>query len=319
MIAQCTSCKSEVASNEDNRLPAWCPHCGGNLTIMSAAAVPSPAEPAGPASAPVPTREATPVPEPPAAEPVPRLDDLGAPEAVYRGSGSRCLVAWVVALVCFGLVAAVGYGVLHQPQKKPTAGIGLMILFGASGLAAAYMALTLAETSYLVFPAALVHKRGDATKIIPWSHIREVNQKIHPTWQSYQVLARGGVDITLTGDIKNHRALGQQIEDKVLAHALPAALAQLERGESMRFGPLALNRHGVFVDGALSPWSQTSMSIGIRMEHVNDPTDAKLMHLHIYTQVRTRALAVEIGQITNFRLMLEIVRHYAPQCLPPGV
>jgi len=200
MSAQCASCGRDVSHNHENRLPPWCPHCGGDLKPKEAAVLvgaqmsqspsgsldraPSAWE-ARPAAPQVPTAED--------AGPVPHLDDLGDPEAAFRGSGWRRLLAWGLALVCFGLVAAIGYGVLHQPDKNPAGGIGLMVLFAAGGFGCAYMALTLGGLSYLVYPRALVQRRGGQSTVIPWSHIREVTQTIHVLWFGTLGVNRAGL------------------------------------------------------------------------------------------------------------------------------
>jgi len=326
MSAQCASCGRDVSHNHENRLPPWCPHCGGDLKPKEAAVLvgaqmsqspsgsldraPSAWE-ARPAAPQVPTVED--------AGPVPHLDDLGDPEAAFRGSGWRRLLAWGLALVCFGLVAAIGYGVLHQPDKNPAGGIGLMVLFAAGGFGCAYMALTLGGLSYLVYPRALVQRRGGQSTVIPWSHIREVTQTIHVLWKKYRIRARGGIDIQLTGDIKNHVTLGSKIEEKVVECLLPGALAQLDAGETIQFGALGVNRAGIYAENELSPWPHTALSIGLQMDRVNDPTHAKLMYLHVYTHGRAKSFKVEVGQIPNFCLLLELVRQNAPQCLPVGM
>jgi len=323
MSAQCASCGRDVSHNHENRLPPWCPHCGGDVRPKEAAvlvaAQASQSQPASFDRAPRAweARPAAPQPAlPEDAGPVPPIDDLGEPEQIYRGSGWRRLVGWGLALVCFGLVAAIGYGVLNQPDKNPAGGIGLMVLFAAGGFGCVYMALTIGGLSYLVFPGALVQRRGGQSTVIPWSHIREVTQTIHVLWKKYRIRARGGVDIHLTADIKNHVALGSKIEEKLVEHLLPDALAQLDAGETIQFGALGVNRAGLYVENEQSPWPHTALSIGLQMDRVNDPTHAKLMYLHVYTQARAKSFKVEVGQIPNFCLLLELVRQNAPQCLP---
>src|SRR5437867_13415704 len=99
MAASCASCGRAVPHNHENRLPPWCPHCGGNvqakavveraLVGTSAGAVQSGgSDPpsraweertaASHASQPVRSEEVG---------PLPQLDELGEPEQVYRGSG----------------------------------------------------------------------------------------------------------------------------------------------------------------------------------------------------------------------------------------
>jgi hypothetical protein len=308
-------------------LPPWCPQCGGDLKPKAAPALVGAANgktwPAAPSedtavirAEDLPGRE---LPVPLDVNPPTSLGELDTPQEAYAGNPWRRLVAWIVSIVCFGLVAAIGYGVLNQPDQTPTAGIGLMVVFAAGAFAALFMALTLGERSYFVYREALVEKRGKQIQVIPWNHIREVTETIHTTWTKYRVLARGGVDITLTADIRNHRALGRTIEAKLVENLLPAVLAQLEAGETIRFGPVGVNRDGVFVEEIHSPWAQTTMNISLRMDRLQDPTDSKLMHLHVYTAARTRSFQVELSRVPNLCLLLELMRRNAPHGLPPGM
>jgi hypothetical protein len=231
----------------------------------------------------------------------------------------RRLVCWLCCLVCFGLAGAIGYGVLHQPHKKPHAGLALMGLAAVGGFASLYLALTLGEVSYLVFRDALVRRRGKDAQIVPWDQIRQVNQTVHPAWKKYQIVTRKGFDLELTANIANYLALGDLVEERVVAHLLPEALAELEAGRSVRFGPLDVNRGGLSFDGLSCGWSQVSLSIGLNMEPVSGQVYSNLVHLHVHSPVRTKAYKVEIGKVANFRLFVELVRHVGPHCLPPGV
>jgi len=48
MPAQCQSCQKLISTDADNRLPPWCPHCGGDIKRVNA---PAPAPAAPPAAA----------------------------------------------------------------------------------------------------------------------------------------------------------------------------------------------------------------------------------------------------------------------------
>lgn len=71
MPAHCESCQKSIAADADNRLPPWCPHCGGNIKKGSPPAAPPPAavdtsapRDAAPAPAPVALRPSDHVPAP---------------------------------------------------------------------------------------------------------------------------------------------------------------------------------------------------------------------------------------------------------------
>jgi hypothetical protein len=244
---------------------------------------------------------------------------LGEPERVFHGSIVGRIACGIGCLVCFGLAGAICYAVLHQPNKSPQAGLGLAALFALGGSACLYMVLTLGELSCLVFRDALVWKRGKDAQVIPWDHVRDIFQTLHPVWKKYRLTARNGFDLTLNENIGNARALGELIEEKVTAHRLPAALADLEAGKAIRFGPLGVSHAGLSFDGESAVWGEVSLSLGLNPETVRGSMVSNLFHLHIHSRARAKSHKVEIGQIPNFRLFTELVRHVAPQCLPPDM
>jgi hypothetical protein len=247
-----------------------------------------------------------------------RLEDLGTPDEVYQGSVFRQIVSWALCLMCLGLAGCIGYGVLKQPLKSPAAGLSLIGMFTLAALACLYYALKLRELSYLVFPEALVEKRGSQTQIIPWDKIREIYQTVHPAWKNYRIVTRKGCGIEFTGNIHNYRTLGDRIEEKVLQILLPAALADVEQGKTLRLGPLTVRQSALQFDGRTSAWNQTTMSVGLNLEPDSLNRRSRLMHLHVYSPERSKAFKVELGKIPNFRLLIELVRHNWPHTLPPG-
>jgi hypothetical protein len=329
MSVQCVSCRREFFTGPDKRPLPWCPSCGGNLKpqvepvpALAAANPSAPSPAAGHEPEPVPVAaSALPVQEPVSRPnaPVPRLDELGTPERVFRASIWRRLVCWISALVCFGLAAAIGYGVLHQPHKNPQSGLMLMGLMALGGIASFYFALTLGELSYLVFHDALVRRRGGESTVVPWDRIWAVYVTIHPAWKKYQVVIGKGKDFELSGDTANYRALGDLIEQKLLASRLPQALADLEAGKTVGFGPLTVHRAGLGFDCHSCPWSQVSLNVGLNPEPVIGTTYSNLVHLHVHSPVLTKAYKVEIGDIPNFPLFLALVRNSWPECLSPGM
>src|SRR5262249_56391963 len=139
MLLRCTSCKRDVGTNAEGRLPPWCPSCGGNLKPVEAAkpavatataviAAPGSAgayhgAANGAAHANGPTigahnaaaladTAATLTRPREESHPTINLDALGEPGAIYRGSGWRQLLCWLVALVCLRLARCIGYAVL---------------------------------------------------------------------------------------------------------------------------------------------------------------------------------------------------------------
>jgi hypothetical protein len=246
------------------------------------------------------------------------LNDLGEPEAVYISSGWRQAVCLACTLFCFAFAGFVGHVASQQPNKSPDAAFGLMAMAGIGGLFGLYLATSMGQLSYRVYPSALVEQRGKASTIIRWDQIREVYETIHPVWRKYRVVGRKGFDIELTGNIKNHVALAKTIEDRVVESRLPDALAELDRGGTVFFGPIGVSRDAFNLNHHRSPWSETRMAVGLNTEQVQGGY-SNLMHLHVYTQLQARSLKTEINKVPNFRLFVELVRQRWPECAPLDV
>jgi membrane protein YdbS with pleckstrin-like domain len=246
-----------------------------------------------------------------------RLEDLGTADEIYPGSTFRQLLSCVLFVVCLGIAGCAAYAVVNQPNKNPLPALTVIGMFTFAGLACLWYALKLRELSYLVFPDALVEKHGSETQIIPWDKIREVHQTMHPAWKNYRLVTRKGFDIEFTGNVKNYRALGDRIEEKVVQKLLPAALVEVEQGKSLRFGPLTVSRAALQFDGHTAGWNQVSMVVGLNHERDQLNRRSQLMHLFVHSPVRSKAFKVEVGKIPNYCLLIELVRRNWPQCLPP--
>jgi Family of unknown function (DUF6585) len=317
MAVECAKCKSHIVETE-NRLPPWCPACGGSLKD----AVPV----AGPPRSVVmftpgesqPTALAKPA-EPLAEVVTPPVDisALGEPEQVFRGSISSQLFAWFACLLGTAFLALIIYVSIHPP-KKP-ASPAAMLMLGAMGATCAfgglYFAIKFRRTAYLVFRDALVQCDGGDFTIIPWEHIRQLYETIHPAWITYRVVTRKG----LTGDIRNHRALGTAIGEKMIERLLPASLKELDQGRAVSFGPLGVSRGALLCQGEQMAWYQVRLGFGLKPDHAHRSTMlSNIIHLHVY-HANGPTTYLQVDAIPNFRLFLALVRQLWPQCVPEGI
>ena len=162
----------------------------------------------------------------PPAEPV----SLDNPEQVYTAGILWPAVAWLCAMLCFGIVAVAASQLLNPPKdKKPqtTAILALTALFGSGGLALAYVGLRLGGLKYLVFPDRRYPGTGAPGAGFPGRD--KGYHSVHLAWQKYRLVARKGRDVTLTGDVKGHARLGDLISERVAELLLPDAFEKLVR------------------------------------------------------------------------------------------
>jgi hypothetical protein len=222
---------------------------------------------------------------------------------------------------CFAFAGLMGYVFAQQIGKNSQSALYLAGLALIGGFVGLYLALSMAELSYVVFADAFVEKRGSEAKIIRWEDVREVYETFHVTWRSFRVVARKGIDITLTPNTKGHVELGQRIEQELMAKRSAEFKAELDRGGIVRFGPLGYSHNALHLETVTSPWHQTTMNIRLDPDRQvpESANQSNFLYLFVYTQVQTKALKLEIDKIPNFGLFLELVRQEWPRCLPAEI
>jgi Family of unknown function (DUF6585) len=319
MAVQCRKCPYVVSAQPGERQPPWCPRCGANLQELASAAMPALVGAAVGREAPRHAASDTPV-STPWTEPAPRDPEPMAHEAAEGDAGeifaSKWVwhgVAWLCVLVCLGIVAIAGWQLLHPPRGKPIQNgvYGVIGLFSIATLVAAYVALRLAGQKYAVFADRLVEWQWFAPTTIRWDQIREVFQDAHPGWTKYRVVTRFGRVLTIAGETRQHKRLGDLIAGYVAALKLPVVWPELEAGRDVVMGPLRISGAGVTIDGQLEPWHR----IGVLTFGLNPNSKPGTSRVSRMLHVRIGSFWVELGDIPNYRLFEELARRLFPACV----
>jgi hypothetical protein len=321
MAIECKKCPYIVSVAPGERAPPWCPRCGADLkaatpALVGAAVVESAGFADGSSAAPGrrPVDDNSPEPAARLTPSLPGEEPLGpsdTPEEIFTGKLLWQVLAVGCALVCFGIVA-VAVSQLIQPKKPPQMGMyGCLGLFAIGGLVMVYVAYRLFGQKYAVYSDRLVEWQCFKPTSFRWDQIREVFQLAHPAWTKYRVVTRTGRTFTLSGEINDHKRLGEWIAGRVAAQLLPAAWSELEAGRDVGFGPLRVNRAGVVVDGQLEPWHR----IGVLALGLNPNPKKGTSLVSNMLHLRLGSSWVELGDIPNYRLFAQLAHRLFPVCI----
>jgi hypothetical protein len=322
MPSQCSKCSYTIAVQPGEKRPPWCPRCGADLKETAAAPIRPPATPASPLNiqangAFAETKTATRLNDKPLLDAAPALaphDSIeDTPGEVFACKWLWPVVAFLCMIVCLGIVGIAVSQLIHPLARKPTqTGIyGVIVLFGIGGLVSAFICFRLVSQKYAVFADHLVEWQCFKPTTYRWEHIREVFQVVHPAWTKFRVWTRSGRVLTITGETKNHKRLGELISGHVAARLLPEAMEELEAGRDVHLGPLSVSSGGITIDGQLEPWHRIGVfSFGL---NPNPKRDTSLVSNMIH--VRIGSFLIELSDIPNFRLLEEIASRVFPACV----
>ncbi len=339
MALACKKCPYVVAVAPGEKAPPWCPRCGSDLKPADTSpAKPNATQPASawdsatpagavheakaPSSAVDKALAELPSTAVPANTPeLPLSTEIPAPavvqDEVFGANVLWQVVAVITLLACLGIVGvALSQLVQPRPGKPIQAGVyGVIGLFGVGALIAAYITFRLFGQKYAVSSDGLTVWHHFKATHHRWEHIREVYKDVHPSWMKYRLVVRGGQDLSIAGEVWRYKKLGELIAAKVAEHSLPAALAELEAGRDVRFGPLAVSRAGVTIKGQLEPWHR----IGVISYGLNpNPKLGTAVVSNMY-HARIGSAWVELGDIPNCRLFEEVAARLFPSAVATNV
>jgi hypothetical protein len=194
-------------------------------------------------------------------------------EALARGLGSRFStyevsagrVAGAAVMATFAAVL----GVLMTVGAFASGGFFYFLALVVDAVAVYYVvtavrvSLAVGERVYL-FDGGLVHTGSAGTRTFIFTEV-EVLRNVHTTtstWSSsttlkYTVTRADGARVLLdTNTFAEIASLGPKIEARVTKARLPLAWTAVARGESVQFGPISVDSHGLTFRGNAIPWPQ---------------------------------------------------------------
>jgi Family of unknown function (DUF6585) len=174
------------------------------------------------------------------------LSSLGNPLQVHPPKALAGRAGYfTVALILLILAGLTVLAIVNPPQNNPPPMIVLFIVMGISLTAALVLfGMGMYSRSYtlILFPDALAQIAGDAAEIFRWSDIRDVYTYVSPAAAMYRLVTGDGRKLQIDKGVKDGKKLGETVRQALLDHMTPAALDAFQRGQTLAFGPLQIDR-----------------------------------------------------------------------------
>jgi hypothetical protein len=185
--------------------------------------------------------------------------------------------------------------------------VGMVVLgLVLAGLGLAAVSLPFWQTQfpgYLIYRQALVIVEGNLFTVVPWSALTELN---HPR----TLVAGPGEKFELsniTGDLgRLYDAVQSRLRDRLMT----PALAALENGRPVRFGPVGVSTAGLYYGGQTLEWSQVArmvINIHIRQGIQSKRTLALWRHHGLSAWCE-----IDLNNVPNDWFLLDLVKRVCP-------
>ncbi len=186
----------------------------------------------------------------------PEIEALGKPDHVHPPTWIYTAGKRNSVLVAIGGLVLLGIGLLLV-MTLPLAGNGILmsivalIIMAGIGLTALPFAPFDYVQTYLVYPDALVIVEKDTFAVIRWDVLKELNAGRVLVTADRQLFGL----FTLNGIVDEGR-LYDRVQAELTHRLLPPALAALEAGETLPFGPFTVSRMAIGHEGTTLSWEQ---------------------------------------------------------------
>ncbi|MGI5166892.1 DUF6585 family protein [Spirillospora sp. CA-253888] len=178
--------------------------------------------------------------------------------------GRRRALAWLVLLGLAG-AALVPAAALYLAAGRPLLGVPAALLavgyLGTTAWILARGALRGRGTVVTLHNGGLAVTRSGRSDIYVWDDLVAVAvsgvqraRHARTRWRFTVATARGGT-LEFGDELPDVRLLGEAVIAEVTERAVPRALAALEAGRTVRFGPFAVGPGGVDKEGRRVPWA----------------------------------------------------------------
>jgi len=190
---------------------------------------------------------------------------LGNPVAVYRVSFRSSII---LGILC--LPFAVLFAFVALSDESSSVSVVLMLLLAvlcAAGGVYYLVFYPLIHGSWRIYACAdgFVFLKGSTALPFRWDQVAFVWQRITRNYTNgvytgttfkYTVQRVDGVEVRITQQFRNGMQLGTQIQREATSRLTPAALAAVNAGQTLQFGPFSVSRQGLATPKGLIPWNE---------------------------------------------------------------
>jgi hypothetical protein len=190
---------------------------------------------------------------------------LGNPVAVYRVSFRSSIT---LGILCLPFAALFGYVALSDESSSISIVFLLLLaLLCAAGGVYYLVFYPLIHGSWRIYACTdgFVFLKGSNALPFRWDQVAFVWQRITRHYTNgvytgtsfkYTVRRADGVEIIIDQKFRNGSQLGTQIQRKATSRLTPAALAAVNAGQTLPFGPFSVSRQGLATSKGLIPWNE---------------------------------------------------------------
>jgi hypothetical protein len=154
----------------------------------------------------------------------------------------------------------------------------------------------------LIYNDGLTVIRNDDMRSYRWDEIDSLFQKLvvssvygirGATSKKYTLVPKKGAVIIFTEILPNVDELGQRIQQQITLRRLPEDLKRMDAGETIRFGPISIDKQGVIVQQKTLPWDavgrakayQGLLQIGDKWIAISEIPNLLLLLAHIEKKI----------------------------------
>ena len=237
----------------------------------------------------------------------PEILGLGEAESIHRPSLESLTGTndpRVLAVV--GVVMSVGCGIALaalRPSGILFPILGLGVLAGLAVAAAPWLLKMAKKPTFLVYPDALVVVREDEFTVVPWDAVTQLNP-------GRNLVTSDGQTIHLDGQAADLQRLYDSAHNAVMSRLMPKAMAAIQAGESLTFGPVTVSAMEIGYKNNSTPWIQVT---GLTIVGPNP------RQLQIRVHGRLLSWCPDLNSIPNDIVLLEVIRQVCPRHLLTNV
>ena len=190
---------------------------------------------------------------------------LGNPVAVYRVSFRQSII---LGILCLPFAVLFAFVALDQSSESATiVFMVLLALLCAVGAVYYLVFYPLIHGSWRIYACTdgLLFLKGSTPIPCRWDQVAFVWQRVTRNYTNgvytgttfkYTVQRVDGVEVRITQQFRNGMQLGTQIQREATSRLTPAALAAVNAGQTLQFGPFSVSRQGLATSRGMIPWNE---------------------------------------------------------------